>query len=157
MENCQFKKVRHARPWSVQLATEAKGKVTECVANCEISIQDHVTRINLNVLPLGSYDMIIGMEWLEKYKVLLNLFDKTFTHVAEDKIVRKVNRFSKLVSLRQISSLQLRKCLRKGCKLYVANIVDLLLNENQTSIRDHPFLSEFMDVFPEEIPGLPPP
>ena len=57
------------------------------------------------MLPLGSYDMIIGMGGLEKYKVVLIFFDKTFTYVAEDKIVRKVNHFSKPVSLRQVSSL----------------------------------------------------
>ena len=49
-----------------------------------------MTRINLNVLPLGSYDMIIGMDWLAKYKVILNFFDKTFAYVVEDLIVRKV-------------------------------------------------------------------
>ena len=52
--------------------TRAKRKVTKFVANCEISIQDHVTRINLNVFPIGCYDMIIGMDWLEKFKVVLN-------------------------------------------------------------------------------------
>ena len=123
-------------------------KVTEFIVNCEISIQDHVTRINLNVLPRGSYDMIIGMDWLEKCNVLLNCFDKTFTYVAEDKIVRKVIGFSKPVSLKQIYSLQLRKCLRKLCNLYAVKIADLLLNENPTSIRDHPVLNKFMDVFP---------
>ena len=87
MENCHLTKVKHARPWLVQLATGEKKKVTEFVANCEVSIQDYVTRINLNVFPLGSCDMIIGMEWLEKYKVVLNCFDKTFTYVAEDKFL----------------------------------------------------------------------
>ena len=38
MENCHLTKVRHARPWLVQLAIGAKKKVTEFVANCEISI-----------------------------------------------------------------------------------------------------------------------
>ena len=91
--------------------------------------------------------MIIGMEWLEKYTIVLNWFDKTFIYVAEDKNFRKVNGFSKPVSLRKIYSLQLRKCLRKGYKLYDIKIVDVLLNENQTSVRDHPVLSEFMDAF----------
>ena len=54
----------------------------------------------MNVLPLGSYDMIIGIDWLEKYKVVLNFFDKTFTYVSEDEIVRKVNGFSNPISLR---------------------------------------------------------
>ena len=71
MENCQITKVRHARPWSVQRANAEKRKVTKFVANCEISIHDNVTRINLNILPLVSYDMIIGMDWLEKYNVVL--------------------------------------------------------------------------------------
>ena len=101
--------------------------------------------------------MIIAMDWLENYKVVLNCFDKTFTYVLEDKIIRKVNAFSKPISLRKIFALQLRKCLRKGCKLYAVKIVDLLLSENPTSVKDHLVLSEFMDVFPKEIPGLPPP
>ena len=110
----------------------------------------------MNVFPLGSYDMIIGMDPSERYTVVLNLFDKNCTYVVEDKIVRTVNGFSKHVSLRKISSLQLRKCLRKGCKLNVVKVSDLLLNENPTFLRDHPLLNEFMDVFPEEIPRLPP-
>ena len=36
------------------------------------------TYVNLNVLPLGSYDMLIGMEWLEQHILVLNCFDKTF-------------------------------------------------------------------------------
>ena len=47
--------------------------------------------------------------------------------------------------------------LRKGCEIYAVNIVDLLRNESPTSIRDHPVLSEFIDVFLEEILGIPPP
>ena len=100
MDNCHLTKVRHENPLSLQLTTGEKREVMEFIANCKISIHDHVTRINLNFFPLGSYDMIIGMDWLEKYKVILNCFDKTFTYVAEDKIFRKVNGFSTPVSLR---------------------------------------------------------
>ena len=111
----------------------------------------------MNSFPLGSYDMIIGMDWLEKYKVVMNWFDKTFTNVDEDKIVRKVNGFSKPISLRKIYALKLRTCLSKGSNIYGVNIADILLNENLKSIRDHPVLSEFMDVFPEDIPWILPP
>ena len=38
-----------------------------------------MTHANVNILPLGSYDMLIGMDWLEENKFLLNCFDKTFT------------------------------------------------------------------------------
>ena len=76
MENYALTKVRHANPCSVQLDTEAKMKVIEFIANCEISIQNHATGINLNFFPMWSYDMVIGMDWLEKYKVVLHRFDK---------------------------------------------------------------------------------
>ena len=106
VEDCQLAKVRHAKPWLVQLATGAKRKVTDFIANCEVKLQDHVTRINLNNFPLGSYDMIIGTNWLEMYKVILNCLGKTFTYVAEDQTVRKVKCTSKLVSLRHIIAMQ---------------------------------------------------
>ena len=52
--------------------------------------------------------------------------------------------------------MQLKKCLRKGCKLFAVKVADLLLNENQTSLKQHPVLEEFPNVFLEEIPSLPP-
>ena len=39
------------------------------------------TSVKLNVLTLGSYDMLISMDWLEQHRVVLNCFDKTFTCV----------------------------------------------------------------------------
>ena len=39
------------------------------------------TFLKLNVLLLGSYDILIGMDWLKQHRVLLNCFDKTFTYL----------------------------------------------------------------------------
>ena len=36
------------------------------------------THVDLNILPLGSYDLLIGMNWLEKHRVILNYYDKKF-------------------------------------------------------------------------------
>ena len=99
MEECPLSKVRHAKSWSIQLATRARRKVTDFVVGCEIKIMNHDSKIDLNVFPLGSYDMIIGMDWLANYKVILNCFDKTFTYVDEDQIVRKVKGVLKPISL----------------------------------------------------------
>jgi len=49
----------------------------------------------------------------------------------------------------------MRKWSRKVYKLHVVKVVGIILNENPKSVRDHPVLKEFMDVFPEEIPILP--
>jgi hypothetical protein len=58
------------------------------------------------------------------------------------------------VSLRFISSLQLRKSMRKGYKLYAI----LALNEKGVAegLEHLLVVKEFADVFPEELPGMPP-
>ena len=42
------------------------------------------TFVKLNVLPLGSYDILIGMDWLEQHRVILHRYDKTFTCINND-------------------------------------------------------------------------
>ena len=43
-----------------------------------------VVHVNVNIFPLGSYDLLIGMDWIEEHKVVLNFFDKTFTCTADN-------------------------------------------------------------------------
>ena len=66
----------------------------------------------------------------------------------------KVQGIPKKVSVRQISTLQEKKFVRKGCKLFVVNIRDVDSDREQ-HIEDFPVLEDFKNVFPKEIPGLP--
>ena len=66
----------------------------------------------------------------------------------------KVQGIPKKFSVRQISTLQAKKCVRKGCKLLVVNIKDVESDREQC-IEDFPVLEEFKDVLPKEILGLP--
>jgi hypothetical protein len=58
------------------------------------------------------------------------------------------------ISIREISSLQLKICFRKGCQLYAAH-VEKPNNTKGPSLEDVSILQEFKDVF-QEIPRLPP-
>ena len=60
----------------------------------------------------------------------------------------------KKVSVRNIFSLQVKKCIRKGCKLFVVNI-EHVEAKREKHIEEFLFLIHFMDVFPEEIAGSP--
>ena len=51
--------------------------------------------------------------------------------------------------------MQTKKCIRKGCKLFVVNIQDIEV-EIEQHIEEFPVLAEFKDVSPKEILGLPP-
>ena len=78
------------KSWVVQLATGAKIKVTCFVKECALLMDEFETVAKLNVLPLGSYDLLIGMDWLEQHKVILNCYNKTFTCLNSDEQPVKV-------------------------------------------------------------------
>jgi hypothetical protein len=42
------------------------------------------TKENLNSIPLGSYDCLIGMDWLEHHHVVLDFYNKVFTCLDEE-------------------------------------------------------------------------
>ena len=62
-EICAFKKLKNSQSWLVQLATGTKRKVSELVEKFPLVMNGLVTCVDLNFLPLGSYDVLIGMDW----------------------------------------------------------------------------------------------
>lgn len=48
------------------------------------------------------------------------------------------------------------KCMRKGCHLYAIQVGFNNSKEKAPVLETIPIVQEFKDVFPEEIPGLPP-
>ena len=75
---CAFKKVKHNKSWLVHLATRTKRNVSEVVEKWPLVMNGLVTCVDLNVLPLSSYDVLIGMDWLEAYRVKLDYYNKNF-------------------------------------------------------------------------------
>ena len=53
-----------------------------------------------------------------------------------------------------ISAMQARRFLRKGCEAFFALMIDSI--RGQVNLKDIPVIKEFLDVFPEELLGLPP-
>jgi hypothetical protein len=62
----------------VQLATRIKRRINEVVRSCPINLNGVSTNVDMNIIPLGSYDILIGMDWLEKHHVVLDCHNKTF-------------------------------------------------------------------------------
>jgi hypothetical protein len=54
------------------MASGAKQKVGGKVMGCILNLGEFVTRANLYVTILGSYDVVIGMDWLESHEAILN-------------------------------------------------------------------------------------
>ena len=89
------------------------------------------------------------MDWLEQHRVVLNCFDKTFTCVNNNEQPIIVKGIPRKTVVRQISALQLKRAVRKGCKAYVVIITDEAnkVEKDKIKIENIPVLNEFIDVF----------
>ena len=113
----------------VQLSNGTKGKYSEVVDKCLLEMDGLFTCENLNIFPLGFYDVFIGMDWLEAQKFKLDCYNKTFECINEEGKLRIVKGIPKVVSIKWISPLQLNKFFRQDCQLYVAYVLDRAKNE----------------------------
>jgi hypothetical protein len=114
------------------------------------------TGVDFNILLLGSYDILKGMDWIEKNAVVVNCKNKTLDCLDEVGHNRTIKGIPCGVSVRQISSLQLKQNAIKGCEIYVVHINEGLEKRVDRLLTDDPILSKFQDVFPEDIQRLPP-
>ena len=79
VESLQLSRSKHGKSWMVQLATGERRKVNEMVKSCLIDMNGLNTKADLNILPLGSYDCLIGMDWLDQHHVILDFHNKAIT------------------------------------------------------------------------------
>jgi predicted aspartyl protease len=138
----------------VQLATGTKRRINETVRGCPINLNGVNTNVDMNIIPLGSYDILIGMDWLDKHHVVLDCHNKTFTCLDEEGKQSTVKGIPRPISIREISALQLKRCFRKGCQLYATHVEEPEKTKGP-SLEYFSVLQEFEDVF-QEIPGFPP-
>ena len=86
---------------------------------------------------------------------MLNCFDKRFTCTDDNGNNIKLKGIPRKVTIREISALQMKIPVRKGCKLFVFYIMNDNENDNKLKLEDITILKEFEDIFLEEVPRLP--
>eukprot|EP00253_Pinus_taeda_P026722 PITA_26722 len=102
---------------------------------------------------LGTYDLIIGMDWLEAHQAWVDCYVKRIPGINDEGKAIQIQGIKKKVSLHYILAMKMKHCLRKGCQAYVIQEVS---KEKEPSLEQYLVLAEFPDVFPKELPGLPP-
>jgi hypothetical protein len=130
----------------VHLATGTKRRIHDMVRGFSISLSGVNTKVDLNIIPLGSYDILIGMDWLENHYVVLDFHNKTFTCIDEEGKHNTLKGVPRPISIRDISALQPKRCFRKGCQLYATHVEDREKTKG-TSLEEFLVLQEFEYVF----------
>jgi hypothetical protein len=68
----------------VEMASREKQAVGPSVDNCIVDLGVCTTRLKVYVTTLGVYDLIIGMDWLEAHRALVNCFAKSMLCVDDE-------------------------------------------------------------------------
>jgi hypothetical protein len=90
---------------------------------------------------------------LDKHHVILDYYNNKFTWLDEEGNLRTIQGIPRVVTVEEISELQLKKSYRKGCQIFVAHMEDTT-KDKLSNIEYYSVLEEFEDVF-KEILGLP--
>ncbi|GKD40347.1 hypothetical protein Tco_1260554, partial [Tanacetum coccineum] len=110
---------------------------------------------------MGSFDFIIGMDWLAKYHAVIVCDEKLVRVPFRDKILTfhgdgSNNDHESRLNI--ISCTKTEKYLLKGCPIFLAHVTTKKAEDKSKEKRpdDVPIVQDFPEVFSEDLPGIPP-
>ncbi|GJV29499.1 putative reverse transcriptase domain-containing protein [Tanacetum coccineum] len=147
--------------YDVELADGKIIGINTIIWGCTLNFLDHPFNINLMPIELGSFDVIVGMEWLAKYHVVIDCAKKIvrIPWGNETLIVHgDGSNQGNGTRLNIISCTKTHKYLLKGHHVFLAHVTTKEIEDKSGEIRleDVPIVRDFLEVFPEDFLGLPP-
>ncbi|KAL0560523.1 hypothetical protein IC582_000928 [Cucumis melo] len=126
----------------------------EKVKACQIEIAGHVIEVTLIVLNMLDFDVILGMDWLAANHASIDCSRKEVTFNPPSMASFKFKGGGSKSLPQVISAIRASKLLSQGTWGILASVVDT--RETDVSLSSEPVVRDYPDVFPEELPGLPP-
>ncbi|KAL4030346.1 hypothetical protein IC575_008582 [Cucumis melo] len=126
----------------------------EKVKACQIEITGHVIEVTLIVLDMLDFDVILGMDWLAANHASIDCSRKEVTFNPPSLASFKFKGGGSKSLPQVISAIRASKLLSQGTWGILASVVDT--READVSLSSEPVVRDYPDVFPEELPGLPP-
>nr|GEX50492.1 putative reverse transcriptase domain-containing protein [Tanacetum cinerariifolium] len=147
--------------FDVELADGRIIRLNTSLRGCTLNLLNYPFNINLMPVELGSFDAIIGMDWLAKYIAVI---------ACAEKIVRIPWGNETLIihgdgsnqgnetRLNIISCTKTEKYRMKGFPIFLAHVTTKEVEDESEKKRleDVPIVQKFPEVFPKDLPGLPP-
>ncbi|GJR11096.1 putative reverse transcriptase domain-containing protein [Tanacetum coccineum] len=140
--------------YEVELADGRVVSTNTVLKGCTLNFVNHIFEIDLMPIELGTFDVIIGMDWLVKHDVVIVCGEKVVRIPYGNKMLI-VESYKGVFRLKIISCIKARKYVEQGCHLFLAHMTENKSKEKR--MEDVPVIRNFPEVFPKELPGLPPP
>ncbi|GKD40627.1 putative reverse transcriptase domain-containing protein, partial [Tanacetum coccineum] len=147
--------------YAVELADGRISETNTILRGCTLGLLGHPFNINLMPVELGSFDVIVGIDWLANHHAVI---------VCDEKIVRIPYGDEVLIvqgdrdgkgeksKLSIISCTKTQKYIERGCLIFLAQVTKKEIEDKseEKRIEDVPTVRDFPEVFLEDLPGLPP-
>ncbi|KAL0295930.1 UNVERIFIED_CONTAM: Transposon Ty3-G Gag-Pol polyprotein [Sesamum radiatum] len=134
------------------------GSFSICGSSAHVLIDPVVEGValyaNLVVINLREFDVILGMDWLSCNHALVDCQTKEVTIEVNGQMKTVIVGERKVTPNCLISAVTAFNLIKGGCEAYLDSVRDT--RKVGPSVSDVPVVREFPDVFPEELPGLPP-
>ncbi|GJT60414.1 putative reverse transcriptase domain-containing protein [Tanacetum coccineum] len=146
--------------YDVELADGKIVGIDTIIRGCTLNFLDHPFNIDLMPVELGSFDVIIGMDWLRRCHAVIVCDEKlvqvpygneTLTFCGNES---SNGRESWLIV---ISCSKAQEYMAKGCQVFLAQISAKKEEDKSEGkqIKDVPIVRDFPEVFLEDLPSLP--
>ncbi|KAK4400634.1 Retrovirus-related Pol polyprotein from transposon [Sesamum angolense] len=128
--------------------------VNTVVRSCPVVVEGVALYANLVVINLREFDVILGMDWLSCNHALVDCQTKEVTVEINRQMKTVIVGERKVIPNCLIYLVTAFNLIKGGCEAYLASVRDT--TKVGPSVSDVLVVREFPDVFPEELPGLPP-
>ncbi|GKC25041.1 putative reverse transcriptase domain-containing protein, partial [Tanacetum coccineum] len=122
------------------------------IQGCTLILLNQPFEIDLMPIKLGSFDVVIGMDWLSKYHARI-ICDEKVVHIPIDGETLIIRGDQSKTRLSLISCIKTERYISRGYQVFIAQVMEKKSDEKR--LEDIPVVREFLKVFPEDLPGLP--
>ncbi|KAH0679464.1 hypothetical protein KY284_020549 [Solanum tuberosum] len=122
--------------------------------DCVISINHKETMADLVELDMVDFDVILGMDWLHACYASIDCRTRVVKFQIPNEPVIEWSSSSAVPKGRFISYLKARKLVLKGCIYHLVRVNDSSVEV--PPIQSVPIVRDFPEVFPDDLPGVPP-
>nr|GEX34182.1 putative reverse transcriptase domain-containing protein [Tanacetum cinerariifolium] len=147
--------------YDVELADGGIIWVNTLIRGCTLNFLNHPFNIDLMPVEMGSFDVIIGMDWLVKYHAVIVCDEKLVCVPFGDEILifhGEGSNNGHESRLNIISCTKTQRYFLKGCPIFLAHVTTKEAEDKlkEKRLKDVPIVQEFPEVFPEDLLGIPP-
>ncbi|GJW19865.1 reverse transcriptase domain-containing protein [Tanacetum coccineum] len=139
--------------YDIEMADGNLVSTNTVIKGCTLTLLNQPFEIDLMPIKLGSFDVVIGMDWLSKYHAKI-LCDEKVVHIPINGETLIIRGDRSKTRLNLISCIKTERYISRGCQVFMIQVMEKKSDEKK--LEDIPVVKEFPDVFPEDLPGLPP-